>query len=135
MRSTSSISWDAQAWLRAGLGLGALLALAQAAGWVDAGRVVGALPDLCVFHRLTGWECPGCGMTRAFLRLLRGDWRGAWGFNPWSLPLLGLTLVAALLPRAALARALRSRALPGLGWAALAALLAWWLAVRILPHF
>ena len=28
---------------------------------------------VCQFHRLTGLNCPGCGMTRAFYALLHGD--------------------------------------------------------------
>jgi hypothetical protein len=28
---------------------------------------------LCQFHRLTGLNCPGCGMTRAIHALLHGD--------------------------------------------------------------
>ena len=28
---------------------------------------------VCQFHRLTGLECPGCGMTRATYALLHGD--------------------------------------------------------------
>jgi hypothetical protein len=32
-------------------------------------------PDLCPIHRLTGHDCPGCGMFRAFVLL----WRG----RPW----------------------------------------------------
>jgi hypothetical protein len=32
---------------------------------------------VCQFHRLTGLNCPGCGMTRAFYALLHGDIRTA----------------------------------------------------------
>ena len=28
---------------------------------------------VCEFHRLTGLNCPGCGMTRGFYALLHGD--------------------------------------------------------------
>ena len=29
----------------------------------------------CVFRRLTGWYCPGCGLTRAAHALMHGDFR------------------------------------------------------------
>ena len=36
----------------------------------------------CPFRALTGIPCPGCGMTRAFLCLLRLDPRGAFLYHP-----------------------------------------------------
>ena len=36
----------------------------------------------CVFHALTGLDCPGCGGLRAAHRLLHGDVAGAFAFNP-----------------------------------------------------
>ena len=32
---------------------------------------------VCQFHRLTGLNCPGCGMTRALYALLHGDFSTA----------------------------------------------------------
>ena len=32
---------------------------------------------------MTGYPCPGCGMTRAALRLLRFDFLGAWEMHPF----------------------------------------------------
>ena len=46
----------------------------------------------CPFHALTGWWCPGCGMTRATHHLLHGDVVGALRFNAL-LPFV-LTLIA-----------------------------------------
>lgn len=43
--------------------------------WIDQG------PCLCVFKTVTGRECPGCGLTRAFFHLLHGEWEAAIGFN------------------------------------------------------
>ncbi len=40
-----------------------------------------AAPRVCLFHRVTGRRCPGCGMTRALSRLAHGDLRGAWRDN------------------------------------------------------
>jgi hypothetical protein len=28
---------------------------------------------VCLFHKLTGWNCPGCGGTRSVYALLHGD--------------------------------------------------------------
>ncbi|QMV42022.1 DUF2752 domain-containing protein [Cohnella cholangitidis] len=35
----------------------------------------------CVFHELTGLYCPGCGITRAALSLLRLDFTQAYRYN------------------------------------------------------
>jgi len=44
----------------------------------------------CVFQALFHVACPGCGMTRAYLSLLRGDLMAAFAFHPmfWSVPLV-----------------------------------------------
>lgn len=43
----------------------------------------------CVVRFVTGVPCPGCGMTRAWLALLRGDLAAALAYHPmfWSFPL------------------------------------------------
>ncbi len=51
----------------------------------------------CLFHALTGLQCPGCGGLRAVHRLLHGDIAAAWHFNPLLVglvPLLGAGAVA-----------------------------------------
>ena len=42
----------------------------------------------CPFRLLTGWLCPGCGVTRMCLALLRLDLPAAWAANPGLLLLL-----------------------------------------------
>src|SRR5256885_8772120 len=37
----------------------------------------------CLFHAVTGLQCPGCGGLRAAPRLLHADLAGAWRFNPF----------------------------------------------------
>ena len=36
----------------------------------------------CLWKTITGYECPGCGMTTAFIALLRMQWADAWSANP-----------------------------------------------------
>ena len=45
---------------------------------------------VCQFHRLTGLNCPGCGMTRASYALLHGEWRAALRDNALFVAGLGL---------------------------------------------
>lgn len=40
------------------------------------------LPLHCAWHSVTGWPCPGCGTTRSFLCLIRGQWLEALVMNP-----------------------------------------------------
>ncbi|MFD2673249.1 DUF2752 domain-containing protein [Marinicrinis sediminis] len=58
-----------------GLGLGAMVYLKV---WLPVTNI--GVP--CVFHSLTGLDCPGCGMTRASLALLNGDLYQVFRFNP-----------------------------------------------------
>lgn len=37
--------------------------------------------DLCIYKRITGEECWNCGMTRAFLSILRLDFKGSLEYN------------------------------------------------------
>ena len=39
----------------------------------------------CGFRLLTGFPCPGCGLTTAFAHAIRGDWTAASAANPLGL--------------------------------------------------
>jgi hypothetical protein len=43
----------------------------------------------CLFHAITGIECPGCGMTRALVLIGQLQWETALHMNPLVFPLLG----------------------------------------------
>lgn len=80
----------------------------------------------CAFHKLTGWNCPGCGSTRAIHALLHGHFLEAMGKNP--LMVLSLPILVAMLvfPR------LRMR--PSMAWGALIVLIAYTI-VRNIPVY
>ena len=81
----------------------AALAAGAGAGWAVLSRfdprTAGFFPP-CVFHRLTGLHCPGCGATRAMHALVHGDVPGALHDNMMlvlMLPVIGWLLGAELL--------------------------------------
>lgn len=77
---------------------GLCLLLALGLGYALAVQVLGR-GLYCPFYMATGLLCPGCGVSRMCLSLLRGDWAGAWRANP-GLVLLTPALAALLGVRA-----------------------------------
>jgi hypothetical protein len=47
----------------------------------------------CAFRSVTGWWCPGCGLTRATHHLLRGDVSQALGYNALVVPVLAMLVL------------------------------------------
>lgn len=52
---------------------------------------------LCISQNLFGIQCPGCGMSRAFLSILQLDFAGACKYNLLSIPLFFGILVYVVL--------------------------------------
>jgi hypothetical protein len=61
---------------------------------------------LCLLKGLTGLDCPGCGMTRAFLLIGHGRLADAAAMHPASIPAF---LIVAALATTGLVRSLRNR--------------------------
>lgn len=78
-------------WLPPLLVAAVLVALAGV-WWVDPAGW--GLP-LCSFYRLTGWYCPGCGVTRATHDLLHGHLLAALRNNAFWIGLMPVALYAA----------------------------------------
>ncbi|HEV7504248.1 MAG TPA: DUF2752 domain-containing protein [Thermoanaerobaculia bacterium] len=115
----------ARTWAAAGLF--GIVGLALLHAWTPAGD---AASSICLLRRVFHLPCPGCGMTRAFAALAKGDWRAAVSLHPLA-PVVAAELV---LGWAAWGLALASRRpvrlpgrLDGLLLANLAALVALWL--------
>lgn len=86
----------------------------------------------CMFHLLSGLDCPGCGITRALHELLHGRIGEAFRFNPMLFALLLGALIA--LPgflRGETPAFVRSR---WFGWGSLAVVSAFWI-VRNTPLY
>jgi hypothetical protein len=64
-------------WWATGLGL---VALFLALGFLRPALAEG--PDFCLFHRVTGIACPGCGLTRAAAAFARGDIAASLRWHP-----------------------------------------------------
>ena len=73
--------------------------------WIKAGSVaiVGGIYAIictytdfripCVFHKITGFYCPGCGITRMCIALLHLDIKKAWSYNPLLMIVLPILIV------------------------------------------
>jgi hypothetical protein len=98
-------------------------------GQVD--KVIAILPVCCPFNLITGIPCPGCGMTRAFLALARGDLITALHYNPFSM------LLAAIIIFTAFGINLRAsdRFKSFLYSIFLTVILIWWFWKRLVPAF
>lgn len=74
-------------WFLAGfLGLAGLAVLHV---WVPSGDPSGAI---CLSRRLLHLPCPGCGMTRAFAHLAKGEWAAAVADHPLA-PVIALEFI------------------------------------------
>jgi hypothetical protein len=57
------------------------------------GVSVRSVASACLFRRVTGVACPGCGLTRAFFALASGEWREAVRLHPLA-PFVALECIA-----------------------------------------
>lgn len=48
------------------------------------------IPSLCMFHNITGFDCPGCGITRSFIYALHGQWYNSYLMHIWGIPLAAI---------------------------------------------
>lgn len=83
----------------------------------------GGFPE-CPLHRLTGFDCPGCGTQRAIHAALHGDIVRALRYNASLGVFVPLCAVLCLPPRVRWAKRLRESV--WLPRAVLALVLAWW---------
>lgn len=74
---------------------------------LESGRVV--LSPACTFHRVTGWDCPTCGLTRAFSALSHGQIGRAFDYNRGSLIVYLVFWTAAIFLTHSLAQIVRRK--------------------------
>ena len=108
----------------------AVLGLSFAAYMLRETGGAGWMPG-CVFRKVTGLECPGCGMTRATHAALHGRIGDAFQFNPIGMVLLPLAMVGIAIEAIGWVRGkpLPFRLNPG-RWGAIAigvGLIFWWI--------
>jgi hypothetical protein len=91
------------------------------------------VPELCAWRVWTGLDCPGCGLTRGFIRLAEGDCAAALALNRASLLFAVAVLVQfpyrlLMLCSSAWGRRLSESKWPNVfGWLLIAALTINWL--------
>lgn len=100
--------------------------LAVTGGWVlyTFPPVTSGFYPQCVFHQLTGLDCPGCGITRALHALLHGRVGEAFRFNPM---LFAMMLVGSFgLPSFLRGETPRFFYARWFGWGSFVVLMGWW---------
>jgi Protein of unknown function (DUF2752) len=134
VRDIGAIRTVGPKWVAPALGGAAVLAGAAYVRAVDPAR--GGVFPACVFHRVTGWWCPGCGMTRALHHLLGGDLLGALSTNVFLPLVVGLAAylwLSWLWPPLTGRRLTLLRRVPSGAWAALVAMALLYGVLRNLP--
>ena len=86
---------------RAAAQVQALVLLACIAGGLTVLRLLSPqqldqLPRLCLWARLLGRPCPGCGTLHALCALLHGNFSQAWSYNPNVVLVVPLLAVVAM---------------------------------------
>lgn len=99
------VRWNARLWLLTGFA--GLAGLAVLHVWTPSNDPATAV---CLSRRLLHLPCPGCGLTRAFAHLAKGEWATAVTLHPFA-PVLALEAIAGWLAWGATA-ALRPFRLP-----------------------
>ena len=77
----------------------------------------------CVFHAMTGLQCPGCGSTRALHHLLHGRIAEAWRFNLMLFAMIFTGIFA--MPSVARGTTPSFLQKPWFAWTALAVVVGW----------
>ena len=70
--------------------------VAFVAGILAANAIIYAITGYgipCVFKLVTGFKCPGCGMTHAYIELFKGNIHGAAEHNVLSITLMPILLL------------------------------------------
>ena len=83
----------------------------------------------CMFHKLTGLNCPGCGTTRALHQLLHGHIGAAFRLNPMLFLLMAVALCA--VPSLLRGESPRFLMKPWFGWASVIVVGGWWVGRNI----
>ena len=108
--------------------------VAAAGAWVlynFAPTAYGFYPP-CMFRKMTGLECPGCGTTRALHHLLHGRVDEAFRLNPMLFVLIAVALFA--LPSLLRGRQPAFLMKPWFAWSAFVVLMSYWI-VRNTPIY
>lgn len=104
----------------------AVLGLAWLALIVVADPTQRMLTPPCPYLTLTGFACPGCGITRALHLLLHGDVGQAFAYNPWAF--LATPAMAAFVAMPAMTDEVRTvRVRTGLSWVMLVVTVSFWI--------